>query len=63
MMQGESTRNFKGGSWDMRKVDRRREQLTIAFPDRRMSDRRASAQEFRILDSELTWSAKPGLDE
>lgn len=33
-------RSFRGGAWDLRKVDRRKEQLTIEFPDRRKNDRR-----------------------
>lgn len=63
MMQGDSIRNFKGGSWDMRKEDRRRGQMDIAFPDRRLSDRRASAREFRLAESDLTWSRQPRMDE
>lgn len=39
----ENLRSFRGGSWDLRKVERRREQVTISFPDRRRADRRAAA--------------------
>ena len=36
-----SLRNFKGGSWDLRKNDRRKAQSSIAFPDRRGFERRS----------------------
>jgi len=40
MNQKTDSRTFRGGSWDLRRIDRRKEQLTIEFPDRRKNDRR-----------------------
>ncbi|MDB5105793.1 MAG: hypothetical protein JWP91_3482 [Fibrobacteres bacterium] len=60
-----SLRNFKGGSWDLRKVDRRKEQAAIGFPDRRANDRRANS----LADDQATgaemlhWVTKSALDE
>jgi hypothetical protein len=50
-------RTFKGGSWDLRKNERRQNQIAIAFPDRRRAERR----EERGMDtgSELTWASQP----
>jgi len=55
-----SLRNFKAGSWDLRKRERRQSQVTIEFPDRRSNERRAADVKF---DQDLTWVSKPGLDE
>jgi hypothetical protein len=59
-------RNFKGGSWDLRKDDRRKAQLSIAFPDRRAEDRRGlvpqSDDRAMNVDS-LRWVSKSALDE
>jgi hypothetical protein len=55
-----SIRNFKAGSWDLRKRERRQSQVAIEFPDRRSNERRGSDVEF---DRDLTWVSKPGLDE
>jgi hypothetical protein len=60
-----SLRNFKGGSWDLRKDDRRKAQSTIQFPDRRANDRRLNGQAddaFPGVDS-LQWVIKSALDE
>jgi hypothetical protein len=60
-----SIRNFKGGSWDLRKNDRRKAQSIIAFPDRRANNRRtASKSDDRVpeMDS-LEWVTKSVLDE
>ena len=40
MNQQTDTRSFRGGAWDLRKLERRKEQLTIEFPERRKNDRR-----------------------
>lgn len=37
-------RKFRGGSWDLRRIERRREQLIIGFPDRRKNERRLADQ-------------------
>lgn len=60
-----SSRNFKGGSWDLRKDERRKAQSTIAFPDRRANNRRtASKGEDPVFDMEsLHWVTKSALDE
>lgn len=64
MIREKSSRDFKGGSWDLRKNDRRRCQETIGFPDRRRNDRRATSQDGAddLADS-LTWVSKSGLDD
>jgi hypothetical protein len=63
MIREQSSREFKGGSWDLRKNDRRRYQATIGFTDRRQNDRRATSQDGAddLADS-LTWVSKSGLD-
>ncbi|GEM_PF-3498205 len=60
-----SSRNFKGGSWDLRKIDRRKLQATIEFPDRRANDRRAGSQgDDQALGMDgLQWVTKSALDE
>lgn len=60
-----SLRNFKGGSWDLRKNDRRKAQSSIAFPDRRAVERRGVTQaDDRNLNADsLTWVSKSPLDE
>ena len=61
-----SLRNFKGGSWDLRKDDRRKAHSSIAFPDRRAGDRRGLVPQIDDLamnvDS-LRWVSKSVLDE
>ncbi len=44
-------RNFKGGSWDLRKEERRKAQVMIDFRDRRMADRRALPGAFSWLSN------------
>ena len=63
MMPEPSFRSFKGGSWDLRRSERRQSQQPISFPDRRVWDRRAPSPTLRFLEPELTWMTKPGLDE
>jgi hypothetical protein len=63
MMTESSKRNFKGGSWDLRRQERRQNQTPIPFPDRRQADRRAVSHLSESVDSELTWVSRPGLDE
>lgn len=59
-----SLRNFKGGSWDLRKDDRRRGSQSIPFPDRRAADRRNASSPTRTVDDDaLHWVTKPSLDE
>jgi hypothetical protein len=58
-------RSFRGGAWDLRKVERRQEQVTISFPDRRKADRRAASQgepDFTAGDSVL-WIEPADRDE
>jgi hypothetical protein len=62
MMRDLSLRNFKGGSWDLRKEDRRRIQLEISFPDRRRNDRRSNAPAPASEDGDLTWVSASLLD-
>ena len=59
-----SLRNFKGGSWDLRKDDRRKESHRIGFPDRRANDRRnaTEAEDTAGVDM-LQWVTKSVLDE
>jgi hypothetical protein len=64
MIREQDSRNYKGGSWDLRKQDRRRYQEAIAFPDRRQNDRRATSQdEADTRTDSLTWVSKSALDE
>lgn len=60
-----SLRNFKGGSWDLRKNDRRKAQSSIAFPDRRGFERRSLtlADDQNLNADSLTWVSKSPLDE
>jgi hypothetical protein len=61
-----SLRNFKGGSWDLRKDNRRKSQSSIPFPDRRSVERRdvvlQAGERAMLLDS-LKWVSKSALDE
>ncbi|MDB5050244.1 MAG: hypothetical protein JWO30_3315 [Fibrobacteres bacterium] len=59
-----SLRSFKGGSWDLRKDDRRKQEQTIGFPDRRANDRRniTQADDTASVDM-LQWVNKSSLDE
>ena len=61
-----SLRNFKGGSWDLRKDNRRKAQSSITFPDRRSVERRgvvSQADERAIFEDSLTWVSKSALNE
>jgi hypothetical protein len=59
-----SLRNFKGGSWDLRKDDRRKELREIGFPDRRANPRRANEKADDVFTVEsLQWVTKSDLDE
>ena len=42
--QPSDIRKFRGGSWDLRKIERRRNQVAYEFPDRRKNDRRLADQ-------------------
>jgi hypothetical protein len=58
-------RSFRGGAWDLRKVERRQEQMTITFPDRRKAERRAvtpDAPDFTAAESVL-WVEPADRDE
>ena len=59
-----SIRNFKGGSWDLRKDERRKESQTIGFPERRAIERRGAtrADDSAGIDM-LQWVTKSALDE
>jgi hypothetical protein len=63
MMPERATRSFKGGSWDLRKQERRENQTAIGFPDRRQVDRRAGTNFSDSTDPDLTWVRRPRLDE
>jgi hypothetical protein len=58
-------RNFKGGAWDLRKDDRRKEQRPLSFPDRRQTPRRIT--ELVSSQSDLiglvSWVDKSGFNE
>lgn len=58
-------RSFKGGAWDLRKVERRQVQQDIAFPDRRVENRRLTdkAEDDFSLSTTLTWIAPSDRDE
>jgi hypothetical protein len=60
-----NTRSFKGGAWDLRKDDRRKEQATIAFPERRKNSRRSSLEEVGSTSSIglLNWVSRLDVDE
>jgi hypothetical protein len=59
-----SLRNFKGGSWDLRKTERRTQLQSIGFPDRRANDRRFGSNAAVSSDADmLQWVTKSGLDE
>lgn len=64
MNQPPDNRNFRGGAWDLRKIDRRRNQLAYAFPDRRKKDRRMTdqAEDFSV-DGMLQWVDPSDRDE
>lgn len=63
MNREHSSRNYKGGSWDLRKQERRHCQETIGFPNRRENDRRATSQNrSQEMAESLTWVRPPGLD-
>lgn len=49
-MVSPASRQFSGGSWDLRKEERRKSQASIDFPDRRKGERRAFGfPDFEIL--------------
>lgn len=58
-------RNFKGGSWDLRKDERRKVQRGIAFPERRRNSRRNAdkTEDNPIASDLLRWVSKSDLDE
>lgn len=64
MVKDQSMRSFKGGSWDLRKDDRRRDQQTIGFPDRRQNNRRATSEEEALeAGGDLTWVSNTTRDD
>ena len=63
MLQNQSFRSFKGGSWDLRQRERRQVQELRSAPDRRLLDRRATMDEIEPFETDLTWVNKPRLDE
>lgn len=57
-------RSFRGGAWDLRRIERRKEQQTIEFPDRRKNDRRLSDKEQDFAAAgKLLWVDPSDLDE
>jgi hypothetical protein len=65
MNESWNIRSFKGGSWDLRKDERRKEEKSIAFPDRRKESRRTTLQEIDRSASVglLNWVDRIDLDE
>ncbi len=51
------SRNFRSGSWDLRRGERRKIQRSISFPDRRVAERRDEGLEgwLRRDEPEMTW--------
>jgi hypothetical protein len=61
-----NTRSFKAGAWDLRKDERRKEEVEIAFPERRKSKRRNAPQENPHSTSSvglLNWVNRFDVDE
>lgn len=57
-------RSFRRGAWDLRRIERRKEQVTIEFPDRRKDDRRTSdKEEDYSAAGMLMWVDNSELDE
>jgi hypothetical protein len=54
-MVAPTSRQFSGGSWDLRKTERRKSQASIDFPDRRKGERRT----FGFTEPETTLYAQP----
>jgi hypothetical protein len=64
MNQQTDSRIFRGGAWDLRRIDRRKEQVAIAFPDRRKTDRRmADKPEDFSAGGMLKWVDPSEMDE
>jgi len=63
--ESSSARIYKGGSWDLRKSERRSEQQIIGFPDRRVRSRRRMdlVTEGSFTADKLRWVTKSDLDE
>lgn len=58
-------RTFRRGAWDLRRLERRKEQMTIEFPDRRKNDRRTADKEEDEYSAAgmLMWVDNSELDE
>ena len=58
-------RTFRRGAWDLRRIERRKEQMTIEFPDRRKDDRRTADKEEESFSPAgmLMWVDQSELDE
>jgi hypothetical protein len=58
-------REFKGGTWDLRKEERRLAQQVITFPERRKDERRLTRMHdhYAAQMEELNWISKTGLNE
>lgn len=61
-----SSREYKGGDWDLRKNERRNAHEIIVFAERRKDERRITKMHdfYAALDDEsLNWIPGPKLDE
>ncbi len=60
-----SERNFKKGSWDLRRDERRLQEVVITFPDRRKLSRRLTIDQSSqpLIVENLDWIDKSELNE
>ena len=62
-----SGRKYKGGDWDLRKLERRKDHDIIPFPERRKDERRLTKMHDhyapRFENESLNWISSPPLDE
>lgn len=57
-------RNFRSGAWDLRRIERRKDQMTIEFPDRRRNDRRNTGGDHEFSPAgNLLWVDQNDRDE
>jgi len=62
-----SGRVYRGGDWDLRKLERRTVHDIIPFPERRKDERRLTKMHdhyaSRLADESLNWISSPLQDE
>ncbi len=58
-------RNFKKGSWDLRRDERRLHEVSISFPNRRKSGRRLTIDQDSqpLIAENLNWIDKSELND